>query len=465
MCKVNPISLFFLIILCVSLPAQSQTKEFITGADVSWLQEIESAGGVFKENGMPNDAMYLLKKHGFNYIRLRIWHTPQNGINGLDSVLVMARRAKQEGFKLLVDFHFSDWWADPSHQTKPAVWNGLSFSVLKDSVRTYVHNVFAALKKQQTLPDMVQFGNEIVCGMLWPDGYICGNGNPAAQWTNFTDLLKSADAGMQEVISPSDTVLKMIHIDRGGNYNSCKWFYDNIVANNVSFDVIGLSYYPWWHGTLADLQSTLTQVESRYKKNIVLAEIAYPFTLQAFDSETNIVGLANQVQSGYPATEEGQKSFLSEVIKTVKNVPNNHGMGVFYWEPAAITAPNRTSVWENLALFGRDGEVLSSIQAFETTPNDINEKSATSITKFVISVFPNPFNPITRIKYELPIQSKVTLIVYDLLGREIETLINKEQLPGVYEIPFTAAQLASGLYFYKLQAGDYLAIGKMILTK
>lgn len=455
---------FFIAALLLS-SSFAQTKEFIKGADISWLQEIEAGGGVFRERGSIKDPFFLLKEHGFNYIRLRIWHTPDNGINGLDSTLIMARRIKKAGLKFLLDFHFSDWWADPGTQTKPKAWNGVPFVVLKDSIHNYVRDVFSALKKQNTLPQMVQFGNEIICGMLWPDGYVCGNTNQSFQWSQFTDLLISADAGMKEVLAPTDSVLKMVHIDRGGDYSGSKWFFDNLNTYTVEYDIIGLSFYPWWHGSLENFKSNISQLEARYKKEIIIAEIAYPFTLQNFDSDKNIVWTSSQLQPDYPATVDGQFAFLSEVLQSVKSVPNNRGRGIFYWEPAAVTSPKWGSAWENLALFGIDGEVLYSIKAFENTPNKIVTHSGTGNISFSLSAYPNPFNPTTTISYQLVEKNYTMLKVYDILGREIALLVNRKQDAGNYSVQFDAKNLSGGMYFYQLQSGNFIDTKKMIFAK
>ncbi|MBP6672344.1 MAG: glycosyl hydrolase 53 family protein, partial [Bacteroidetes bacterium] len=193
----------------------AQQNTFIKGADVSWLQEVEAGGGVFKEHGIAKDALVILRKNGFNYLRLRIWHTPVNGVNDLSHTLAMALRAKENGFKILIDFHFSDWWADPANQSIPAAWKSLTFTQVKDSVRQYVALVITSLKQQGTLPSMVQFGNEIICGMIWNEGNVCGTYNTPAQWTKLGGLLQSARQGMTDAVSPTDTIPVMIHIDAG----------------------------------------------------------------------------------------------------------------------------------------------------------------------------------------------------------------------------------------------------------
>ena len=236
--------LIFIFNICIK-----PQSEFIKGIDVSTLLQIEDNGGVFKENGVSKDPLQIFNEHGINYVRLKLWHTPISNYDNLQKVIIAAQRIKNNGLKFLLDFHYSDWWADPGNQTKPAAWNGLSFQSLKDSVYEYTKTVITTLKNHNVLPDMVQIGNEIICGMLWDDGRICEQYNTPQQWSNFTSLVKEGIRGVSESIDLNDTVKIMIHVDRGGDNTGARWFYDGMIAQNVEFDIIGLSYYPWWHGT------------------------------------------------------------------------------------------------------------------------------------------------------------------------------------------------------------------------
>jgi arabinogalactan endo-1,4-beta-galactosidase len=250
----NNLKIILSLILILNIFLKSQS-EFIKGVDVSTLLQIEDNGGLFKENGLSKDPLQIFKDHGINYVRLKLWHTPTANYNNQQKVLIAAQRIKSKGLKFLLDFHYSDWWADPGNQTKPATWNGLPFQSLKDSVYEYTKNVITTLKTYNLLPDMVQIGNEIICGMLWKDGRICDQYNTPQQWNNFASLVKEGILGVNESINVNDSVKIMIHIDRGGDNVGARWFYDGLIAQNVEFDVIGLSFYPWWHGTLDDLQS------------------------------------------------------------------------------------------------------------------------------------------------------------------------------------------------------------------
>ena len=448
-------------------------NEFIKGVDVSLLLQLEDNGGVFKENGIVKDPIQIFKDHGLNYFRLKIWHTPSTGYDDLSKVLLAAQRIKNAGLKFLLDFHYSDTWADPGNQSKPAAWNVISVQALKDSVYRYTKNVITTLKNHNLLPDMVQIGNEIICGMLWNDGRICEQYNTTQHWNDFGDLVKEGIRGVNESLDLSDSIKIMIHIDRGGDNAGARWFFDGLLAEGVQFDIIGLSYYPWWQGTLSDLQNNLNNLATRYGKDIIVVETAYPWTLAWNDNTNNIVGNSNQLLAGYPATVNGQKKFLVDLMNIVNDVPNNKGVGVFYWEPDWITTPTLGSPWENLAMFDFSGEVLNSIYAFDSTLTDV-ETSEIFVYKFILDQnYPNPFNPVTTIRFNLPEASLnpsqggtlVKLSVYNILGQQVAVLVNEVLESGVHTINFDASELNSGMYIYKIEAGTFVQTRKMTLVK
>ncbi len=346
----------------------NDTFDFIKGADVSFLPQIGDLGGVYKENGIPQDPLKIFKDHGFNYIRLKLWHTPTENYNNLQKILYLAKRIKERELKFLLNFHYSDTWADPGKQNKPAAWRGLSFAVLKDSVYQYTKKVMAALDAQQTLPEMVQIGNEITPGMLWNDGRVSGSYNTPQQWRNFGELIQAAIRGVRESCTAGDSVRIMIHIDRGGDNSGSRWFFDNLLAQNVNFDIIGLSFYPWWHGTLNQLKANLSDLAGRYGKPMVVVETAYPWTLQWFDNRSNIVGNAAQLHAGYPASIDGQTNYLRDLMKIIRNTKNQKGIGLFYWAPEYISIQPIGSSWENNALFDFYGNVLPSMDVFIEKP-------------------------------------------------------------------------------------------------
>jgi arabinogalactan endo-1,4-beta-galactosidase len=360
--------MLFNLVVFSTANAQIDSTTFIKGADVSFIPQIQDLGGVYRENGIPQDPLKIFKDHGVNYIRLKLWHTPIESYNNLEKILYMAKRIKERNLKFLLDFHYSDTWADPGRQRKPVAWVGLPFETLKDSVYAYTKNVMQALCNQQTLPEMVQIGNEITPGMLWNDGRVGGSFDTPQQWRNLGELIKAGVRAVHESCDASDSVRIMIHLDRGGDNAACRWYFDNLIAQGVAFDIIGLSYYPWWHGTLSAVRANLNDLAVRYGKDLIIAETAYPWTLQWFDGVNNIVGSANQLHAGYPATVDGQASFLAELMKIVRQVRDQKGSGIFYWAPEYISVQPLGSSWENNALFDFSGNVLPSMAVFQEQP-------------------------------------------------------------------------------------------------
>ncbi len=454
------LTIISLIILQYLMLAQEVKNTLIRGADLSSAQQIENNGGVWKLNGVTKDVLEIFKQCGANYVRLRLWHAPSNGYCGLDSTAIYAKKIKATGFHFLLDIHYSDTWADPGQQTKPSGWLNISVNDLNDSVYSYTKNVITFLKNQNTLPEIVQIGNEVTNGMLWPDGSI----GDSAGWNNFTSLLKSCIRGVKDV----DTTIKiMIHIDKGGNNQISRWFFDNLTSRGVNFDEIGLSYYPWYsdNGTLAQLQFNVDDLASRYNKDIIIVETAYPWTLASYDSETNLVGDSASLSPGYPATVEGQKNFIHKIIDIISSVSNNRGLGFFYWEPEWISVSKLGSPWENVTLFDFTGNSLGSISIFDSTISGLLSQDKPSKSFFLYQNFPNPFNPQTIIKYDIPNASIVTIKLYDLLGREINTLVHEIKSAGIYQYIFNASNLAGGIYFYRIVAGKFSQTKKMVLLK
>lgn len=279
-------------------PPTTKPIDRMIGADISFLPQIEDRGTTFSVNGVKRDAMEILRDHGFNYIRLRIFvdpghekgYSPGKGYCGLDSTLSMARRIREAGMKLLLNFHYSDYWADPQQQFKPNRWAELDFNTLEDSVKAYTSNVLLALQLQGTPPAMVQVGNEINHGMLWPDGHI-------SQPDQLAGLLK---AGVDGVAAVDTNIPVMMHIALGGQNEEAIFWLDNMIARGVTFDIIGLSYYPRWHGTLEDLKANLLDLANRYHKPL------------------NVVEYSN---------------YKKEVHDIVFSLPDDLGKGACIWEP------------------------------------------------------------------------------------------------------------------------------------
>lgn len=296
------------------------TPGFILGADVSYLRDMESNGTAFKDEGQVHPGLDILRHHGYHWIRLRIMNEPTPLPNTLVYTLAEAKAAKAMGFRLLLDFHYSDDWADPAHQRTPAAWSKLSHDALVKQVFEFTRDTVTAFRVQGTLPDMVQVGNEVSSGMLWPDGKL------PDRWPQFAELVaagvRGVEAGKGNLARPAI----MIHIDQGGNEETTKWFFDSLIVNGVQFDAIGQSYYPWWQGSLTDLKNNLAFMAARYKKPIFVAETAYDWR-EGEDFK--------QGKPPFPQTPEGQAQFLAAVIQTVEQTPGGLGKGVFWWEPMA----------------------------------------------------------------------------------------------------------------------------------
>jgi len=292
----------------------------IIGADISFLPQLEDRGMKFyNKDGQQEDVMKMLKEYGFNYIRLRIFDHPENSVGysrgrgfcDLAHTMQMAKRIKAAGMKFLLDIHYSDTWADPQRQNKPVEWSKLDFATLHDSVYTYTKNIMQALKDQGTAPEMVQIGNEINHGLLWPDGAI----------NNLDSLASLIYAGERGVKAVSPNTIIMLHIALGGQNEEARFFLDNMVKRKVPFDVIGLSYYPKWHGTLADLKSNMADLAKRYNKYVMVAEYS---------------------------------QLKQEVNDISFTAPGNKALGSFIWEPL--------SSWESF--FDKNGKVNSTLDVY-----------------------------------------------------------------------------------------------------
>lgn len=359
----------------------NKSEDFVKGADISLLKRIEDAGGVYRQAGKPKDALDIFKDNGLNYIRLRLFHTPPKTgaqVNDLAYTLELAERIKKKGFKFLLNFHYSDGWADPAKQITPAAWKQLSHNQLVDKVFEYTSDVISTCRRHNCQPDMVQIGNEVTPGMLWEDGRVTAKADTTkakwqksqtviSGWKRFAELLK---AGISGTLSVDKNIQTMIHIDRGGDRATSKWFFDNLLEQQVDFDVIGQSYYPNWHGSFEDLQENLSLMAKRYAKDIYIVETGYPWkTRLEYDRLSSQDKESGQRCLPYPISPQGQKAFLEQLISIVKNTPDNRGKGIFYWAPEWIKVKDYVdepdaSGWGTIALFDENGNVLPAITAF-----------------------------------------------------------------------------------------------------
>jgi arabinogalactan endo-1,4-beta-galactosidase len=348
--------------LAVAAVVSAAPTNFLAGADLSLLPFFEDHGITYSADGRAQDALAILKNRGINCIRLRLFTSsaaqaqanPYNYVNNLDYTVPLAVRVKNAGLKFLLDFHYSDTWADPAHQAMPAAWTNLDFPQLVQQLRDYNRNCIAAFKTANAMPDYVQVGNEITAGILWPTGAVPGT-NAAVQWSRLGQLLAAAIQGIQDAAGTNVPKI-VVHIDRGGDWSSTKWFFDNLIqTQHVSFDIIGESYYPFWHGSLDELANCLTNAALRYGKPVMVAETAFPWTNSYW--ATNLYGI--------PGTTNGQVQYAAALAQAVKSVPNGLGAGIFWWgaEYQKLNGVNEAG-FNTTSFFDAKGNVLPAADAF-----------------------------------------------------------------------------------------------------
>ena len=345
------------------MPPGSHVALTVRGADISSLKKSEDRGGIYAyEDGRRADALEILRNHGLNYARIRVWVNSPDGYHGKTQLLEMAKRLKKHKLKLLVDFHYADSWADPGKQPKPAAWKDLDFEGLKQALYDHTYDVCSGLKEQGTPPDMVQIGNEITNGMLWPDG------RNDQSFDNLAALLKE---GYRAVKDCSSKTRVMLQLDNGCKNEMYRWWFDSILEHEVPFDLIGISYYPYWHGTLASLQNNLNDIATRYDRDLIVVEAAYPFAPGNPENKGDLIPF--EEHPGYPFSPEGQARMLADIMDIIRAVPNGRGLGVMWWDATWIAVPGNgwdpfdpTSVnnWENQALFDYSNRALPAMNLF-----------------------------------------------------------------------------------------------------
>jgi arabinogalactan endo-1,4-beta-galactosidase len=307
-----------IVALMLLAPLWARGADYAVGADVSFMGRAEQQGIVFADGGKKQPALHILHEHGYRWIRLRLFHTPTDLPNNLAYTIALAKDAKALGMKFLLDYHYADSWADPQQQPIPRAWAGLSHAELTKAVFEYTRDTVAAFRDAGVLPDMIQIGNEITHGMLWPDGKLPEN------WDNFAQLVYAGINGMDAGRGNGMRPKIMIHIDRGADMKGTKEFLDKLDSYDVPYDVIGQSYYPWFHGSLNELHANLSFMAAEYQKDIIVVETAYNW------KPAEYVGK----DAPFPESPEGQRQFLDELNRVVMQTPNGRGKGIFWWEPA-----------------------------------------------------------------------------------------------------------------------------------
>lgn len=358
--------------------------DYIKGADISTLIEEEEHGAKYYDNGTRGDLLEILRRYGFNYVRIRLWNDPYSedgkaygaGTNDLDKLIRISRRAKDLGLKVLLCIHYSDFWADPGKQTTPKAWRGMDASSLVHAVYEYTLSVLHSLRISGVSPDMIAVGNELTNGLLWPLG----------RKPEFDNIAAFVSSGISACREFDSSIPVMIHLDNGGNNPMYIEWFDNYIKRGADFDVIGLSYYPFWHGSMKDLEYNMRDIEKRYGKQTVIAEVSTGFTMEDYASYEK---LSPSERKGYatspelvskvefPLTKEGQCAFMQEFMRISSESELNKGF--FYWEPAWIPVPGvgwateaalmytaekgpGGNEWANQALFDYDGNALPALE-------------------------------------------------------------------------------------------------------
>ena len=349
-------------------PASPELR--IRGADISFTLQEEAINQLLTDNGTQAPVERILADHGANFVRLRLWVNPRPGTSDLASALTLARRAHDAGLQLLLDLHYSDSWADRTAQNPPAAWQGFSQRELVATVESYTRDAVAAFARQGTPADIVQIGNEVTRGMLWPYGQIYRS--DGEDWAGVSELFNAGARGARAA-APDHQPLIMIHSDTGGDRDASIHFYDQLQRQGVGFDVIGLTYYPFWNGSLADLDRTVRALAYRYNKDVVVAETAYPWTLSSSGGVRSVVPSADLLPdvAEYPPTPQGQAKFYAALNRLLREVPDGRGAGYFIWEPGWLPGvgadANTGNAHSNLTLFDWQGHGLPALDAFRPT--------------------------------------------------------------------------------------------------
>lgn len=367
-----------------SVPAKRHMK-FVKGMDLSTLLELERCGAKYYDNGEERDLLAIMKNYDVDTIRIRLWNDPWSetgesygaGENDLKTSLEIAKRVTAAGFGVLLNFHYSDFWADPGKQIKPKAWADYGVKELEQAVYDYT------LESMQTFLDagvnitMVQVGNELSNGLLWPEGKV----------PNYDNIATFVNAGIRAVRKADAAIPVMIHLDNGGNNALYREWFDNFTKRGEDFEIIGLSYYPFWHGSLQMLNDNMNDIAERYGKDLVIAEVSMGYTMEDYK---NYEKLSDEERKGYatrpalvekieyPMTKQGQYDFMEDFLNRISHIKGGKGKGFFYWEPAWIPVPGSGwatpaslkymndpgpcgNEWANQALFDYDGNALPTL--------------------------------------------------------------------------------------------------------
>ena len=367
-----------------SVPAKRHMK-FVKGMDLSTLLELERCGAKYYDNGEERDLLAIMKSYDVDTIRIRLWNDPWSetgesygaGENDLKTSLEIAKRVTAAGFGVLLNFHYSDFWADPGKQIKPKAWADYGVKELEQAVYDYTLESMRTFLDAGVNITMVQVGNELSNGLLWPEGKV----------PNYDNIATFVNAGIRAVRKADAAIPVMIHLDNGGNNALYREWFDNFTKRGEDFEIIGLSYYPFWHGSLQMLIDNMNDIAERYGKDLVIAEVSMGYTMEDYK---NYEKLSDEERKGYatrpalvekieyPMTKQGQYDFMEDFLNRISHIKGGKGKGFFYWEPAWIPVPGSGwatpaslkymndpgpcgNEWANQALFDYDGNALPTL--------------------------------------------------------------------------------------------------------
>ena len=365
---------------------------YVKGMDLSTLLELERLGAKYYDGGRERDILDIMKDYDVDTIRLRIWNDPWGknhesygaGENDVPTTLEIAKRVSEKGLGVLMNFHYSDFWADPGKQIKPKAWEGMTVEELAQAVYDFTFDTMELFKKEGVNITMVQVGNELSNGLLWPEGKI----DVDAGIGEYDNIAKFVSAGIRAVRKSNPDIPVMLHLDNGGNNELYRRWFDNYVARGEDFDLIGLSYYPFWHGTMDQLINNMNDMAKRYHKDLIIAEVSMGYTMEDYKSYEK---LSDSERKGYatkpslvekiefPMTKEGQADFMQTLLARLETVAEHRARGFFWWAPAWIPVPGSGwatpasleymndpgpcgNEWANQALFDYDGNVLPTLE-------------------------------------------------------------------------------------------------------
>ena len=361
-------------------------SKFVKGMDLSTLLEMERCGAKYFDQGKEMDILDIMKSYDVDTIRLRLWNDPKSetgepygaGNNDLAETLAIGKRVSDAGFGVLLNFHYSDFWADPGKQIKPKAWASYGVEELEKAVYDFTKESLTAVLDAGVNVTMIQVGNELSNGLLWPEG----------KMPNYDNIAKFVSAGIRACREIKADIPLMIHLDNGGKNELYRDWFDHYVERGEDFDYIGLSYYPFWHGSLQSLEDNMNDIVVRYGKELIVAEVSMGYTMEDYKSyekleDSERKGYATRQELvdkiEYPMTVQGQVDFTKDFLNRVAHVADDKGCGFFWWEPAWIPVPGSGwatpaslkymndpgpcgNEWANQALFDYKGNALPTLE-------------------------------------------------------------------------------------------------------